>query len=665
MAVTSSAQRSRARDVVARLRAQLTPKRMSAILIVSAMLSVGIAAFSGVYESVRKDYLLRMSTAAFDTSTADDAAGEEIVTVPAVMMTTDADEVRGGADGGADDGVNEAVMGAEGGGGGGGGEGGDDVEDTVEVSRLPTVVGVAAPRKSSSSKAAEVKGGGSGLGPRLPHVSIRGDKLTCKCGGGGGAVGGCASYDYPDVAYVLPDIKTTAAAIQALETIHHRSIDSPFGESVEVIMREWPGVDRDAVVAAAKRLSSEGGGAGGGGGDGGTGLRSYRGEPLERVSIVVTDAEATEARSTLAMASGAFANTVSIVRSSDLPPRAALGTSTAARAWPLPQAVSKTAVVDKLLTASVTASPGSSSSPPDVSFAMQYFRRPGLVKKIGDILAGYHTKHGLSVEVLINDDSASEVKEWGEALKDIPHYIVIQGNVHEIRGYNRLAMMSRAELVAVIQDDDLPPATPDWLLQARDLQAEHPNLGLIAGMVGQVQGGPDTGRWGKARGRHVKQIPYADSKGRPFMFVSWANIGPFLLRRSIFLKAGMFHTSFSCRGDPGIGFDYEYGIRLWKKKYEVGLTIMQFRYHQGSSRSSGTRASSGAKQRRDAIEKRNTALIHQMYRGFYVNHAPGGANKSPAAKAMSLNSVCTAARLPTLANMRLKGNKVNKGWGRG
>jgi len=215
-------------------------------------------------------------------------------------------------------------------------------------------------------------------------------------------------------------------------------------------------------------------------------------------------------------------------------------------------------------------------------------------------------------------------------------------------------MMSRAELVAVIQDDDLPPAVPDWLRQARDLQQEHPRLGLIAGMVGQIQGGPDTGRWGKARGRHVRQIPYSDSKGRPFMFVSWANIGPFLLRRSIFLASGMFHQSFSCRGDPGIGFDYEYGIRLWRRKYEVGLTIMHFRYHQGSSRSSGTRASVSAKQRRDAIEKRNTALIHQMYRGFYTNHAPGGANKSPAAKAMSPSSVCAAARLPTSANQQLK-----------
>ena len=57
----------------------------------------------------------------------------------------------------------------------------------------------------------------------------------------------------------------------------------------------------------------------------------------------------------------------------------------------------------------------------------------------------------------------------------------------------------------------------------------------------------------------------------------------------------MFHQSFSCRGDPGIGFDYEYGIRLWKRGFEVGLTIMHFRYHQGSSRSSGTRSSTGAK----------------------------------------------------------------------
>jgi hypothetical protein len=34
---------------------------------------------------------------------------------------------------------------------------------------------------------------------------------------------------------------------------------------------------------------------------------------------------------------------------------------------------------------------------------------------------------------------------------------------------------------------------------------------------------------------------------------------------------------------------------------------------------------------------------------------------TPAAKAMSLASVCTAARLPTAANQRLKGNRAIKG----
>ena len=53
------------------------------------------------------------------------------------------------------------------------------------------------------------------------------------------------------------------------------------------------------------------------------------------------------------------------------------------------------------------------------------------------------------------------------------------------------------------------------------------------------------------------------------MFVSWANIGPFVLKRDAFLSSGMFHDSYSCRGDPGIGFDYEYGIRLWRNNREA------------------------------------------------------------------------------------------------
>ena len=634
------------RGLLARLRAGVcrgvcasvcTSRRATYLVILACVVPAVVFAVTGAFEEVRRDYALRTATDALDTFKSNEAGagvraegaeGAEgaVVEVETTSNDADADADVDGA------GRREEASGV---GGGRGRDGGDDGDDGG--------------RREAVSSGDGRASAGTGLGPRLRHVAVKGDKLACACG-----AASCASYDFPDVAYVLPNLKTTAAVVQALEVLHHRSLTS--GESVEVLARVWPDVDRDAVVEAARRLASDPGSNPGGG----SGLRSYRGEPLERVSLVIADPDCPNARSALSMASGAFADAVAVVHAEDLPPRAALGASAAATAWELPRATSKLEAVEKL--AAANAADVKASGVVDVSFAMQYFRRPGLVKKIGGLLAGYKAKHGLNIEVIINDDSASEVAEWAEALQGVPFYVVIQGNVHEIRGYNRLAMMSRAETVAVIQDDDLPPATPDWLLQAFDLQREYPKLGLIAGMVGQIQGGPDTGRWGKQRGRHVRQIPYSDSKGRPFMFVSWANIGPFILRRSIFLKVGMFHQSFSCRGDPGIGFDYEYGIRLWKKKYEVGLTIMSFRYHQGSSRSSGTRASSGAKLRRDAIEKRNTLLIHQVYRGFYTNHAPGGANRSPHAKVMSLGSVCPAARLPTVLNhQRLRGNKGVKG----
>eukprot|EP00959_Pyramimonas_sp_CCMP1952_P363160 7604807-Pyramimonas_sp.AAC.1 len=45
------------------------------------------------------------------------------------------------------------------------------------------------------------------------------------------------------------------------------------------------------------------------------------------------------------------------------------------------------------------------------------------------------------------------------------------------------------------------------------------------------QGGPGTGRYGKQRARHVRQIPFVDANRQPFMFVTWVNMGPFILRR--------------------------------------------------------------------------------------------------------------------------------------
>ena len=37
------------------------------------------------------------------------------------------------------------------------------------------------------------------------------------------------------------------------------------------------------------------------------------------------------------------------------------------------------------------------------------------------------------------------------------HYIVHSGNLREVRGYNRLVRMASSDVVALLQDDDIPP----------------------------------------------------------------------------------------------------------------------------------------------------------------------------------------------------------------
>jgi hypothetical protein len=61
----------------------------------------------------------------------------------------------------------------------------------------------------------------------------------------------------------------------------------------------------------------------------------------------------------------------------------------------------------------------------------------------------------------------------------------------------------------------------------------------------------------------------------PFDFMYKVNASPLILRRSTFLRLGMFNQGFSCPGQAGITFDFEYSIRMWKHnaKVRVGSSL--------------------------------------------------------------------------------------------
>ena len=114
------------------------------------------------------------------------------------------------------------------------------------------------------------------------------------------------------------------------------------------------------------------------------------------------------------------------------------------------------------------------------------------------------------------------------------------------------------------QDDDVP-TTKVWLDQALRLFAAHPKLSYMTGY--RARSGA-LGNVGLGRGG-VNLVDPATSIN--FQFVYKLVAGPLFVRRSTWLDLGMFNMNFSCAGDPGIHFEYEYSIRTWWRDYQVRL----------------------------------------------------------------------------------------------
>ena len=249
----------------------------------------------------------------------------------------------------------------------------------------------------------------------------------------------------------------------------------------------------------------------------------------------------------------------------------------------------------------------------DNSFIIQYYKRPRNIVQIVKRLKAQKGKN----EILVNDDSGTEVGVWIRELEKgdpIRYTVLVSGNIHEIRGYNRLAKLAQGKLLVLMQDDDYPSYGGRWLRHAQHLFKKNDKLGLVGGFTGTIQGGPMTNKYGVGRA----PIKFKSGFRQPFMFATLVNMGPFFIRRSYFLESGMFNGNFSCRGEPGIGFDYEFALRTWYLGYHVGVFKSEMDYHVGDWSTSGTRRNRGLYKKRQMIERRNT----RYHKGTYGPRDP-------------------------------------------
>ena len=219
-------------------------------------------------------------------------------------------------------------------------------------------------------------------------------------------------------------------------------------------------------------------------------------------------------------------------------------------------------------------------------------------------------------EIIVCEDGSIDGshEEWMRRLIRPNDFLLHSNDIHEIRSYTRAIAYSRGEIVCLMQDDDQPPKDGRWLAEAVELFATYPELAVLGGWCGfdewfEVEYNapwlpPEEGA-----------IPFSDARtSRPLVFVENVNIGPYLIRRSVFEELGGFDLRFSPPGEPGITFEAEYCYRAWQHGYQVALTDIPVKLETGTVGyifPGGT--TMWGNEARERNERANKQLIEDLY----------------------------------------------------
>src|ERR671910_3627881 len=164
-------------------------------------------------------------------------------------------------------------------------------------------------------------------------------------------------------------------------------------------------------------------------------------------------------------------------------------------------------------------SPNEYQDRPRLAFIVHSFNR---ISNIDQLVGGLR---GLGEHELIvcEDGSLDGSHEKWMAYLDRPNDFLIQSNdLHEIRILDRAIRFARADVVCLVQDDDLIPRDPTWLDDALARFGEHPALAILGGFMAFGSFDPDPAK--------AKQV----WGGTEFRFVQHVNIGPYFIRREAY-----------------------------------------------------------------------------------------------------------------------------------
>jgi glycosyltransferase involved in cell wall biosynthesis len=262
---------------------------------------------------------------------------------------------------------------------------------------------------------------------------------------------------------------------------------------------------------------------------------------------------------------------------------------------------------------------------PDVSFLIQSFNN---VKNVKHIATNIPQNKNFETIVLEDGSVDGTLEKWVKYSKYRNQIIIRTNDLHEIRTYSRAIDYSRGDYIVLMQDDDTLPNHDVWIHRTIELFNSVSNLGLVGGYgpagldnysnftkLSHDNSIPPRSQWDRTADNSLiypiangRELNFVDPETQiPIIYVPMVSVGPMIIDKRAYYNVGGFDLDFSQPGEPGIGFDGEFCLRLWANGYKVVYSNMGF---YGSKTGGTTLFQQNLRQRQG---KRNRDLIVQKY----------------------------------------------------
>jgi len=226
---------------------------------------------------------------------------------------------------------------------------------------------------------------------------------------------------------------------------------------------------------------------------------------------------------------------------------------------------------------------------PATSLCLQFFNKKG---NIGALWEGMCASGAEEIIILEDGSSDGSLSDWEQLAKGKNHFIVRSNDIFEVRSYDRAIDFARGRIVALLQDDDIPPMNGRWLSDAVNLFNQFDDLAILGGRSGvsllprvpQANGDganyTSDGTVARAQGLfkyEITELSNPEACGVRFQFAEAVNRAPMLVRRDAIRSIGGIDQSFA----PFQCDDVELCLRAWRSGRKVGLYDAPFARNVG------------------------------------------------------------------------------------